>query len=598
MADESISLELFIEADKANLTLGELEQGFESMKEQLKNVGRGSEEFKKLSTAMAATSAEVKNIELGFEGLDSEQVASELGSVAGAVGDITTAFVLMGDESESMQEVAKNIEKAMAVSMGFKGAIEGVSSGMKLYNNLVKTGKIQTMALAAAQKVAAIAQAALNFVMSLNPISIIILAVAGLIAGFVALSGTIGSLIDSALKPFQWAIDLVTDALKTLGIMETDSAKATREAEESKAKAAADSAKIRRQEIESLIKANKKLTDSIVNDLDFEIRKRTAAGETVTELELEKLRILIASAKEQKRLHEEALLRLDEEIKARFKAGESLAQLAIDRLNTTVEHNKAIKEENTKQIEAEQDLEIFILEIKKEASDKRKEIRDKEAEDIQSAFEARKDIEKIEIRENDLAKEEEIEKEETHVTALMLIAKKQADQDKADHEEVLARAKAADARRQQSLNSAQASLDILGGAADLFVKDEIKREKIKKKLAIAQLAIDTARAISGGIAAAAGIPFPGNLIAFLPTVATIIANMAKAKQLLGGGRVSVSSGSLGTGARGASDGGGGAFIDPVSNTSTVLGNNAPVVEVVEINKFQKKVGVIEASATF
>ena len=180
----------------------------------------------------------------------------------------------------------------------------------------------------------------------------------------------------------------------------------------------------------------------------------------------------------------------------------------------------------------------------------------------------------------------------------MLIAKKQADQDKADHEEVLARAKAADARRQQSLNSAQASLDILGGAADLFVKDEIKREKIKKKLAIAQLAIDTARAISGGIAAAAGIPFPGNLIAFLPTVATIIANMAKARQLLGGGSPGVSSGSLGTGACGASDGGGGAVIDPVSNTSTVLGNNAPVVEVVEINKFQKKVGVIEASATF
>ena len=108
--------------------------------------------------------------------------------------------------------------------------------------------------------------------------------------------------------------------------MVTVRAKATSEAEEFIAKEAADSAKIRRQEIESLIKANKKLTDSIVNDLDFEIRKRTAAGETVTELELEKLRILIASAKEQKRLHEEALLRLDEEIKARFKAGESLAQ--------------------------------------------------------------------------------------------------------------------------------------------------------------------------------------------------------------------------------------------------------------------------------
>ncbi len=138
MADEKISLELFIEADKANMTLGDLEQGFEQMSERLKQVGRGSEEFKTLSNAMARTSAEIKNIELGFEGLDREQVASELGSVAGAVGDLTTSFILLGGENETLEQIGQNIEKAILISMGLKGAIEGISSAQKLWNNVLK----------------------------------------------------------------------------------------------------------------------------------------------------------------------------------------------------------------------------------------------------------------------------------------------------------------------------------------------------------------------------------------------------------------------------------------------------------------------------
>ena len=73
MADDKVALEIFIEADKAEMTLGDLEAGFDSMKERLKEVGRGSEEFKTLSTAMAQTTGEIKNIELGFEGLGKEE---------------------------------------------------------------------------------------------------------------------------------------------------------------------------------------------------------------------------------------------------------------------------------------------------------------------------------------------------------------------------------------------------------------------------------------------------------------------------------------------------------------------------------------------
>ena len=69
---------------------------------------------------MANTSKEIKNIELGFEGLDREQVASELGSVAGAVGDVTASLVLMGGESETMEQIGASIEKLWLFLWGSK----------------------------------------------------------------------------------------------------------------------------------------------------------------------------------------------------------------------------------------------------------------------------------------------------------------------------------------------------------------------------------------------------------------------------------------------------------------------------------------------
>ena len=62
MADDKISLEVAIQADKAQMTLGDLEESFEVMSDRLKKVGRGSKEFKTLSTAMAQTSKEIKNL--------------------------------------------------------------------------------------------------------------------------------------------------------------------------------------------------------------------------------------------------------------------------------------------------------------------------------------------------------------------------------------------------------------------------------------------------------------------------------------------------------------------------------------------------------
>ena len=52
--------------------------------------------------------------------------------------------------------------------------------------------------------------------------------------------------------------------------------------------------------------------------------------------------------------------------------------------------------------------------------------------------------------------------------------------------------------------------------------------KISKIMTLAQIAIDTGKAISAGVASASSLPFPSNLAAIATTVATVVANIATA----------------------------------------------------------------------
>ena len=51
---------------------------------------------------------------------------------------------------------------------------------------------------------------------------------------------------------------------------------------------------------------------------------------------------------------------------------------------------------------------------------------------------------------------------------------------------------------------------------------------MSKVITLAQIAIDTGRAISAGVASASAMPFPSNLAAIATTVATVIANVTTA----------------------------------------------------------------------
>jgi hypothetical protein len=54
--------------------------------------------------------------------------------------------------------------------------------------------------------------------------------------------------------------------------------------------------------------------------------------------------------------------------------------------------------------------------------------------------------------------------------------------------------------------------------------------RVAKVLALAQIAIDTGKALAAGIAQAQSVPFPANIAAVATTVATVLANIAAAKK--------------------------------------------------------------------
>jgi len=204
---EKIALELDVDAKGATTSLGQLEQEAERLNEELRKVPLGSKAFNDLKTELIGVNKQIKNTELSMEALDNEQVASELGSVAGAVGDVSASFILLGGSGGPLEETVQNIEKAIGVSIGFKGAIEGIASGRKLLNNIVKNSTVLQKANLALTKATTIANKALGLSTDTATKSFKLMRGALIATGIGALVVLIGTLIAN------W--DKVTKALGT-----------------------------------------------------------------------------------------------------------------------------------------------------------------------------------------------------------------------------------------------------------------------------------------------------------------------------------------------------------------------------------------------
>ena len=74
--------------------------------------------------------------------------------------------------------------------------------------------------------------------------------------------------------------------------------------------------------------------------------------------------------------------------------------------------------------------------------------------------------------------------------------------------------------------------DAFSSMLDSFADDNEALAAFAKTVALFNIGLSTAEAISKGVAAAQSVPFPGNIAAIATTIASVMANIAKAKQLV------------------------------------------------------------------
>ena len=631
---ENVAFKLNLDAGDAPKTLADLEKRVQDVNEELSKTEIGTQEYEDLRKELIKNNKELKNLELGYEALDVEQQASELGSVAGAVGDVTSAFVLLGGESDTLQQIAENIQKALGVSMAFKGAIEGVASARKLLNSLDKeSGIIKAKnfivdkgrlvvekAMLVATKAATIAQKAFNVVLKANPIGLIVTAVGLLITGIVALVKNFDSVkasvldfLESAVKPFITLIQFLTGTLQEQAVTEeqlaeqrskehkanldrineqikanTEQAKAFRKAKqdeidindqkirilENEGKA---SYALRLQVLEDNLAIQQSYLDEFNNYVDLQRKKweenlkysglteeafraqMKAQGVDLADLERqanetnEAIQLNVAEAEskitalkrseQQKQSQNADKARAEEEKKEQeaFNARTKRIQEETKALMDFYDQVEAIENEYNNRFISEQDQQENAVRDKYFALIAEAELY---GEDI-AILEMAREAELFDIRQEFKDKQDELDQQ----------AKEKKEQDRL--EEIAKEEEARDKRiaiAQQSLNSLNALNDLAFSAEIERIKakeqageklsaNERKRlkrdEQIRKAFAVAQVAIDTASAISSAIAgatAAAAATGPGAVVAtplfIVSQIATVLGAFAQVASIL------------------------------------------------------------------
>lgn len=538
------------------------------------------------------------------------------------------AAALFGSESE---EVNKAIQKVIAV--------QGVMNGVQQLSNVLQQESalgqlLQTKRLIAwmkATKVATVVQKAFNFVLRANPLGILITVITAVIGGLIALGSNVKA-VGNFFKELAMAILLPhIRILEFFGILKKGTAEDMKQANEAQKQRREQSKEIFKQhkarlkQIEKERKVNRIRHKERQDQFDLDIARLEAEGKSSAELTEQKLkdileqkRVNLESIKEQFdswRIYYEQLFLLSGRNLEDFK--KVMRGRGVDLERFLRLEQKVIKKANDQIFSAETDLIKHRTDVRK--ADGEKEVKERVGEM------ERMEMTRTELGERSIAslQERNINEQEMRAHAQQLeLEAEQAHQQKLDSERKFRHEKQLD--RIDELSST--ANDVIGIADNLntifhgkelqrikekrdagekLTKNEIKRlkqeDRIRKIAAVAQIVSDTARGISGAIAAGSGVLFPGNLVAIASGIGSVLSGIAQAKQALG---EQVDLGGVGNIDQSAASGVIEENRQPQINNSNDFGssllNQTQRVFVVEsdITDVQGKVNVLEQQSTF
>jgi len=542
-----------------NFAIGELE---DRLYEMAAAGDTSSKEFRDMTAEVGKMKKVIIDTDMAVDGM-AQTMAQNVG---GSLGGVTAGFELgagamgaFGVESEQVEEALLRVQSAMAISQGIQGIREAIPA--------FKAMKQAIMANTVVQKI-------LNFVMSMNPIGLIIIAVAALSAALYALKKPIEDLakwflgveeatlsteeanekLNKSYEKTEKLINKLGEATKKRLSHELNMLKLTGASEEEQHKK-----RLQQIKAEELIRAvSQRVEKQQIHNKKILYKKALAEGneELATSIkdEIKQHREKYADFKAQDKDYDRAKQELEQEeenriadkrkedydkYKSHLEKKLSLEREMEDRkLALTADSEK--KEQQQNELDRQRKLENLKKEgrdtqewrdiINEEAFNKRKEISAKYDAEIQSIK-----LERIPEEQKELAEHTEKAKDENALTAEEQLA--------LDVEVMTAR-----------LDMASNMFGALGELATAFAGDSERSQKrafeINKVVGISQAVISTAQGIMAQLAVPQDALTGANFIKagiVAATGAAQIATIAKTK-FQGGGASSPSAPSGGTGA--------------------------------------------------
>lgn len=508
---------------------------------------------------------------------------------------------------------------------------EGASQSAKLLTTNIKSldpKEIGTQIKGLASTVGSLGKAffQMGLQILMNPIFLLATVIVGIVAAvgiFLNKLGLIKPLFDAIGKAVGWVIQQFRNLTDWLGL--TDNA-------------GEDYAKNEIKRLDKLKQKNKEYSDAKVNGYDNEIKLLKASGKDTEDVERAKQKEILRTAQFQfDRLNEQinnrrvlSKMTAEEltELRQAYKdAKQTLVNAKVDlkafeleqekerqdadkkhreeRLKAQKETRKALKEQRQKQIEEERKIEQERLtNLRNIENEWLNEIEQIQQDNYNAGLtQTELDIQAVNdkyFRLQELARgnaEQEAIVEEARLNALNEIALNQIALDeqnkeaqKKQDEELTAKQKEetqkridqAKAERDAKIQTVQEVVNGISALGNMFIKDQKKLEKFNKATALVQIGIDTAKAISSLVAASNGNPLnlltagAAGVAQFATGLASILANMAKAKQLLS---------SPGSQAPSLGGGGGGTTTSSASASSTPAQPQATTSAIPQVNLF-------------
>ena len=608
---EKIIFEVEIDGKQAESSLGGLEDRIEKLKELRDGEDIGSKAFQDLSKDIQKAEAAIKDVELQFESLDFEQKltagSDAVVGIAGGFAAAEGAAALFGAESEALEETLAKVAGALALSQGLRD---------------MANGAIALRKLGGAAEIARKAQVALNNAVKANPYTALAVAIAAVAAAVAVL--VVREMEHSKAMDLSFQRTEALNRARATAEKSMVSQKVKLESLVSVAKDESLSLKDREEAVKQLnelspqylgdLTTQNVLTEEgtkLIDDYSSALQKRAMAQaleESLVELYKERIDLqkeeigwfdsMITNGLETTKMFGNILTgqeSIDDALDKNFDRQKKRNQGILD--DNLAAHDKQI-EATSKELELAQ-KEVTALDATTRAYEHKTHSQNANTEATKEQAKVYEELFKITSPDEEEA-ERTVAIEEDKFNRLSNFAMLYGKVLEAEAEAEKKRIAEAEAARQDKLDKAQQGVDFLSGLNNAFVKDEIKREKIRKTLAVAQIAIDTARGVSAAIAAGAGVPFPGNIPAILTGVTAVLSGIASAKGILGEADSGLSASSITAAATGSE----GVPINNISNTASLVDQDQQnitqrvVVLESDITGAQNSVADVEDSATF